>query len=100
VSFGWLARQSQFDFFDVLHVPSVELASADDLMVVDCQLAAADLHDLAGVELALEVDELKLVRLAGQLGLGGVPGREHPAAELLPRGDDLPHPARDEEIQT
>jgi hypothetical protein len=31
VSFSWLARRSHFDFFDVLHMHSVELASVDDL---------------------------------------------------------------------
>lgn len=33
-SFGWLARQASFDFFDVLHIHSVELAAGDDIDAV------------------------------------------------------------------
>lgn len=33
-SFGWLAQQAHFDFFDALHIHSVELAADDDIDVV------------------------------------------------------------------
>lgn len=34
VSFGWLAQQESFDFFDVLHIHSIELAADDDIDAV------------------------------------------------------------------
>ncbi len=61
-------------------------------VVVDGQLAAAHLHHLGGVDVALEVDQLQLERLVGELGLGLGEGVEAAAVEGLARLDDLQHP--------
>ena len=66
-------------------------------VVVDGQLAAADLHVGASVGVgaaALEADQLQLVRLVGQLGAGLVVG-DHAPGEPLARLDDLLHPLLD-----
>ena len=51
-------------------VAPAALAGLGVEVVVDGQLAAADLHHLGGVDVALDVDQLQLERLVGQLGLG------------------------------
>jgi hypothetical protein len=61
-------------------------------VVVVGQLAVADLHDLVGIDVALEVDQLQLVRLRRQLHLRLVERLVLPAAERLPGLDDLLHP--------
>ena len=65
-------------------------------VVVDGQLAGADLDALLGVGfgagVGLEVDQLELVRLGGELGLGVVDRVDHPAGEPLAGLDDLAHP--------
>ena len=74
-------------------VAPAALAGLGVEVVVDGQLAAADLHHLGGVEpVALDVDQLELVRLVGQLGLGLVERAEAAPPEPLPRLDDLLHP--------
>jgi hypothetical protein len=67
------------------------LAAARVEVVVDGQLAAADLHDLVGVDVGLEVDQLQLVRLGLQLVLGRVDRLDDAAGEPLRGLDDLLH---------
>nr|BFE69548.1 hypothetical protein GCM10020092_028490 [Actinoplanes digitatis] len=67
------------------------LAVLVDVVVVG-QLAAAHLHDLGVVDVALDVDELQLVRLVRQLDLGLVQRAVLAAPEGLSGLDDLLHP--------
>ncbi len=76
------------------------LARARVQVVVDGELGPADLDALAQLEVqragsvALEPDELQLVRLGGELGAGLLVGH-HPAGEALALPDDLAHPGLD-----
>ena len=73
-----------------------QLAAARIQVVVDGQLGAADLDRLAVVigRVALEADQLELVRLVRELGPGLLVGH-HPAGEPLALLDDLAHPGLD-----
>ena len=66
-------------------VTPAALAALGVEVVVDGQLAAADLHHLGRVDVALDVDQLQLERLVGQLGLGLVQCGEPAAARSAAR---------------
>jgi hypothetical protein len=68
------------------------VAGARVQVVVDRQLAAADLHDLGGVDVAFDVDEFQLERLCGQLLLRGVHRLDDAPREPLRALHDLLHP--------
>src|SRR5262249_53392304 len=69
-------------------------------VVVDGQLGAADLDALGQLEVqrtgpvALQADQLELVRLGGELG-PGLPAGAAPGEDPLARPDDLAHGALD-----
>jgi hypothetical protein len=67
------------------------LAGARVEVVVDGQLAAADLHHLVGVHIRLEVHQLQLERLGRQLLLRGLDRVEPAPGEPLGALDDLLH---------